>query len=208
LTPGAFATVEHFACSHYFCRLGEYLLSQRYVMLPFGELRRCREFLMETVGDGGRIFVRPDSPLKLFTGQVVADDSFDADLEFMGFYEFPVESIVVASAPQTIDAEWRFIVVGGRVVAGSQYKSRGEMGVQPGYDQAAFDLAVKIAAAGWQPDPAWVMDVCRTSDGAYYLLEIGGFSFANLYASDKGAIVEAVSQAALAALERENTKGN
>lgn len=197
-TPGVFATVEHFACSHYFCHFGEYLLSREYLMVPFGELRRLKEYLFDTIGSEGRMFVRPDSPLKLFTGQVVSDATFDADFEFMGFYEFPLESIVVVSAPRVIDAEWRFVIADREVVAGSQYKLAGENVVSPTFDAAARKLATEIARSEYQPDRVWVMDVCRTAEGEYRLLEIGGFSFADLYACEKAAIVEAVSRAAVA----------
>jgi hypothetical protein len=165
-------------------------------MLPFGELRRQKEFLLNTFGQAGRFFVRPDSPLKLFTGQIVSADTFEADLEFMAFYEFPIESLVVVSAPQSLDAEWRFVVVERNVITGSQYKLGGKNDVQASYDQAAMDLASRIASSEYQPDPAWVMDICRTSDGSYHLLEIGGFSFSDLYAGDKNAIVAEVSRAA------------
>jgi hypothetical protein len=195
-SPGAFASIERFACSSYYCAFGKYLLNDPYVMLPFGELGRRRDFLFETLGRGGRVFVRPDSPLKLFTGQVAARDTFDADLEIMGFYDFPRESLVVASPPHEIAAEWRFVVANGRVVAGSQYKLAGEINIMPEYDPRAFDLATEITSGEYQPDPAWVVDICRTGAGDYRLLEIGGFSFADLYACDKSSLVAAVSKAA------------
>ena len=197
-TPGVFATVEHFACSHYFCHFGEHLLGREYLMVPFGELRRLKEYLFDTVGCDGRVFVRPDSPLKLFTGQVVSASTFDTDFEFMGFYEFPFESIVVVSAPRVIQVEWRFVVADREVIAGSQYKVAGKNVVAATYDAAARELAADIAKSEYQPDRVWVMDVCRTAEGEYRLLEIGGFSFADLYACNKAAIVEAVSIAALA----------
>jgi hypothetical protein len=195
--PGVFASVEHFACSSYYRHFGEYLLNGRYIMLPFGELRRCREFLFDTLGHEGRIFVRPDSPLKLFTGQCMSAQTFEVDLEFMGFYDFSRESLVVVSSPRAIDAEWRFVIADKSVVAGSQYKLAGNNDIQPGFDREAHQLACRIAASGYEPDPVWVLDICRTSDGAYHLLEIGGFSFADLYACDKDAIVSAVSPIAL-----------
>ena len=40
------------------------------------------------------------------------------------------------------------------------------------------------------------MDICQTADGEFHLLEIGGFSFADLYSCDKAAVVAAVSEAA------------
>jgi hypothetical protein len=204
--PGAFCTVEHFFCSNYYCRFGEYLLNRDYIMLPFGELARCREFLFQTLGRDGSIFVRPDSPLKLFTGQVVKADSFDADLEFMAFYDFPPESLVVVSSPQTIDCEWRFVVANKQVVAGSQYKRAGKMELQPQFAPGAFEFASRIASSDYEPDPAWMIDICQTADGSFHLLEIGGFSFCDLYACDKNAIVAAVSKAAIAEWQRHVTE--
>jgi len=194
--PGAFATIERFFCSSYYCWFGEYLLNRDYIMLPFGELPRCQDFLFRSVGCDDRIFVRPDSPLKLFTGQVASSDTFDVDLEFMSFYEFSKESLVVVSAPRDITAEWRFVVVNRKVVAGCQYKRNGKIDSNSHYDPTAFALAAKVASSDYQPDLAWVMDICQTADGEFHLLEIGGFSFADLYSCDKAAVVAAVSEAA------------
>jgi hypothetical protein len=178
-----------FFWSSYACHFGEYLLNHDYIMLPFGELNRCQDHLFDRLGVEGRIFVRPDSPLKLFTGQIASRQTFAADLEFMGFYEFPANSLVVASSPKKIVTEWRFIVVKGRIVAGSRYKAGNEFSPELGYDSGAFDLAQEIAALGYEPDPVWVLDVCRDSTNTYSLLEIGGFSFADLYACDKTNLV-------------------
>ena len=49
------------------------------------------------------------------------------------------------------------------------------------------------------------MDICKTSDGNYHLLEIGGFSFADLYACDMKTVVSAVSAAAQSVWEKANT---
>lgn len=196
-TPGVFATVANFDCASYYCHFGQHLLNQQYMMLPFGELRRCRDFLFDAFGVDDRIFVRPSSPLKLFTGQLASRATFDKDVDYMGFYEFPPESLAVVSRPQEIAAEWRFVIVDHKVVAGSKYSQGGAKLLSPECDEGAAALAEKIGASEYQPDPAWVADVCQTADGAYRLMEIGGFSFADLYACDKRAVVEAVSTAAM-----------
>jgi hypothetical protein len=201
-TPGAFCTLENLACSSYACWYGKHLLNRQYIMLPFGELDRCKDFLFETVGRDDRVFIRPDSPLKLFTGQVATRQTFSADLEFMAFYEFPISSLVLVSSPKTILKEWRFVVAAGEVVTGCQYKNDGKLDCQPQYDENAFDLAKSIAAIEYEPDPVWVMDICKTSDNAYHLLEIGGFSFADLYACNMSAVVAAVSAAAHAVWQK------
>ena len=201
-SPGAFCTVENFACSSYYCHFGSYLLNQDYVMLPFGELARRKEFLFDTFGRDDGIFVRPDSPLKLFTGQVASRNTFDADLEFMAFYEFPVSSLVLVSSPKRITAEWRFVIADQKVVTGCLYKSENGLEPQPIVETSAYGLAAQIASHEYQPDPVWIVDICMTDDNSLHLLEIGGFSFADLYTCDKAAIVKAVSQAAILEWER------
>lgn len=194
--PGAFCTVENFFCSSYLSWCGKYWLNADYKMLPFGELHRQQDILFETFGRGGRVFIRPDSPLKLFTGQVVTRDTFETDLEFMGFYEFPASSPVVVSSPKRIAKEWRFVVAAGEVVAGCLYQEADEQVYRSEYDSLAFELAGEIASLGYAPDPVWVVDICMTSDNVYHLLEVGGFSFADLYACNMDDVVRAVSAVA------------
>ncbi len=201
-TPGAFCTVENFFCSSYTCWCGKYLLNRDYVMLPFGELDRRKEFLFDSLGRDNRIFVRPDSPLKLFTGQIVSRQTFAADLEFMAFYDVPPNSLVLVSSPSTLLYEWRFVVADGCVVAGCQYKRGEQMDYQANYDATALELAQTIASLGHDPDPVWIVDICKTSDDAYHLLEIGGFSFADLYACNKADVVAAVSATAAAVWQK------
>ena len=195
--PGAFATIEHYYCSNYVNHFGEYWLNRDYLMLPFGDLKRQKQRLFDIFGMDGQIFARPDSPLKLFTGQTASHDSFDADVEYMGFYEFPIQSLVVVSSPKIVEREWRFVAANREIVAGCLYCENGQFESKPQINNDAKQLAEKIASCGYAPDPVWIVDICQTSDGEFHLLEIGGFSFADLYACDKSDIVDAVSSVAL-----------
>jgi len=94
------------------------------------------------------------------------------------------------------------------MVAGSQYKRTNFVVVPPQIDAGARQLVDEILATGYSPDPVWVMDICRTTDGLYYLLEIGCFSFANLYSCDKDAVVRAVSSIAAKIHEIRHAEGN
>ena len=195
-TPGVFASVERFFCSHYFAHFGRFLLNRDYALLPFAELLRCSDFLFDTFGREGRIFVRPDSPLKLFTGLVASQATIERDVEFMGFYDFARESLVVVSSPKPILREWRLVIADGQIVTGSKYKEGDENVRRPGVEPDVVAFAQGVLAGGYAPDPVWVIDICQTADNEYHLLEIGGFSFAGLYACDKDAVVEAVSAVA------------
>lgn len=160
--PGVFATLPNYYCSHYFAHLGRFLLNSDYAMMPFNELRRQKDFLLETFGKQGQVFVRPDSPLKIFTGQTVSDSTYEKDLDFLAFYDFPCESLAVVSSPKSIEFESRFVVVDGRVVAGSKNKVGDEIRLSE-TDRASWKLAEEIAETGFQPDRAWVIDICRTT---------------------------------------------
>ena len=156
-----------------------------------------KQLLFDTFGMDGQIFARPDSPLKLLTGQIASFESFDADLEYMGFYEFPASSLVVVSSPKTVEREWRFVAANRDIITGCLYCENGQFESKPQIDGSAKLLAQEIASCDYSPDPVWIIDICQTSDGEYHLLEIGGFSFADLYACDKSDIVNAVSAVAL-----------
>ena len=195
--PGAFATLENYFCSSYVNYFGNYWLNRDYTMLPFGELKRQKEFLFDTFGNEGKIFVRPDSPLKLLTGQVASFKTYEADLDYMGFYEFPIQSFVLVSTPKSIVREWRFVVAENEVVAGCLYSENGNFDAKPTIDENAKSLAIKIANSAYSPDPVWIVDICETSDGEFHLLEVGGFSFADLYACNKSDVVRTVSAATL-----------
>lgn len=195
-TPGVFAAVERFHCSQYYIPFAQYLLNRNHTMVPYGELPSCRVELFGSLGKDGRLFVRPDSPLKLFTGMIIREESFDADYKFMGFYEFPAETLVVVCEPQAVIAEWRFVVAGGELVSGSLYAQQGERTLSPAKDSNAIELAATIARHPFQPEPVWILDICKSDDNQYHLLEIGCFSFADLYACDKREVVRAVSAAA------------
>jgi hypothetical protein len=206
--PAVYCNWTNFECSTYYCHFGQYLLNDDYVMLPFGELRRRREFLFESFGRDGAIFVRPNSCRKSFTGQLAHGDTFDKDVEFMAFYDVPPETIVVVSSPKEISREWRFLVAAGRVVACSLYKTGGKLAKRADVESAAQALANELAAGDFQPDRAWVLDICETAAGDFRLLEIGSFSCAELYACDLAAVVSAISILALEDWAGENPEAN
>jgi len=151
-----------------------------------------------TLASTGSITTTRCYPLaNFFTGQTASFDTFDADIEYMGFYEFPIESLVVVSTPKTIEREWRFVAANKEIVSGCLYCESGNFESKPVIDLGAKQLAIEIVSSEYSPDPVWIIDICQSSDGAYHLLEIGGFSFADLYACDKSDIVSAVSAVAL-----------
>ncbi len=187
-TPGAFCSTERCACSSWWPQVAADLLSPSFVFTTVAELVASGPPL----DFGARVFVRPDSPLKPFSGRVVARDAISLRALDHGFYYDDEQLPVVVAPAVAVTHEWRFVVVDGSVVAGSDYTPTGRLAgasLSPGHRAWAYaaDLASRVPA----PDPAYVLDVCQ-SEAGLRLLELNPFSGADLYGCDRRAIVEAV----------------
>jgi hypothetical protein len=190
---GAFCNLPQFECLYYYPRFGKHLLNSNYVMLPFGELKRRKDWLLEKVGTNNKAFIRPSSGYKTFTGKVVSGHNWDRDVDMFGFRINPEELVVVAK-PKEILKEWRVVVVDHKVIAATQYKE-GEETVRNGtVDQSILDYAQEIVNdVDYEPDPAWTLDICETHD-KLAVLEVGSFSCAGLYACDPKPIVTHINK--------------
>lgn len=193
--PGPWLNASKYKCSSYYPYLGKYLFNDRYVMMPRSEITRNMEHLYSWLGVNDTVFIRPDSGLKPFTAQLFDKANFHYNWSWVEQFTDP-ESLLVISSPKSIRGEWRFVVSEGRVIAGSQYELDGRFDCSPEFPATAMSLAEE-AAKLYQPDPIFVVDICLGWDWQYYVLEIGSFSCAGLYACDMSKIVEYASDLAV-----------
>lgn len=193
--PGVWGNRKTLECTHYYPRLGKYLLNDDYIMLPYGEMLRRSDFLFNTLGKNTQLFVRPSSPSKTFTGQTISGYHYEDDVKRLGFYDVEPESLVIVSSPKDIDVEWRMIVIDGKVVAGSQYKTETLTQIREGYPDEVLSYAQEIANA-YRLDDAYVIDVAK-SNGELKLIEVNSFSSSGWYLADKPAIVSAAADLAI-----------
>lgn len=197
--PGAWCDLEKFKCTSYYPKYNDFLLNQNYIMLPFGELLRRRDFLFDTLGPyEDKVFVRPDSGNKTFSGTVVHKDNWKDAVAKLGFYDVDPASIVIVSETSNIRNEWRLVIVEGEVIAASKYKSEGLVKLEEGCPSDVKRFA-KLMADIYCPERCFTMDICDFKDSGELLsiVEINSFSSSGLYVCDKSAVVEAVSRAAL-----------
>lgn len=195
--PGFYGDFERLACNSYFPPFGGFLLNSQYAMLPFREVRRLKDHLFDSLSQDGQFFMRPNSPKKLFAGMLIRRDYFEKDYELAAFYDVADHELVVIAPVQRLQCEWRFVVVDGRVVSGSCYRNEDRPCRIAEVTPDAKHFAEKVVSCGWSPDRAWTMDVARTMSGEHRLIEIGSFSYANLYACDLHAVVDAVQRVAV-----------
>ena len=191
--PGVYCDLKKYECKSYYPIFGDYILNSNYIMLPYGELLRQKEFLYDKLGQDRAIFLRPDVGDKTFTGEVVFKEKFDHDIPL---YDIEPNALVISAEPVNIKAEWRFVVVNQEIISGSLYKENNIVGSSADIPQEASEFAKKLAKL-YNPERVWVIDICQTKAGDYKVVEIGCFSCAGLYACDRLKIVEAVSDAAI-----------
>jgi hypothetical protein len=198
-TPGAWCDPANLDCSCYFAHFGRFLLNQHYAIMPGVEAIRQRDWLYEVLGTDDEVFARPTGCGKVFTGRCLFKDDFASAL---GPTRYDPATLVVVAAPREIGREWRLVVAGDRVVAGSQYAREGSKCVEPGCpgEVRAFAEAM-LAEVRWQPDPIFMLDIAE-SDGQLRLVEVNGFSCSWLYACDLEAVVAAASALARREWER------
>lgn len=192
-SPGAWCATEAFACSAWYPRATPWLAQRPHVVLPLDVLVADPGAAFDRVGAGASAFLRPDSPLKPFAGRVLARDAVRFDTLDYGFYYDDPRLPVVVAPVRTIGAEWRFVVVDRRVVAGSGYDPSRRAAAALTDDEEPWRFAQAIAAQLEPPEVVYTLDVCATPDGLR-LLELNPFSGADLYACDLDEVVRAVGR--------------
>jgi len=141
-------------------------------------------------------FIRPSQDLKHFSGQVIGakecvdwfGDAMRSDMS--GTYKIDDDLMVVLSRPKNIQAEWRWFVVGGKVVSGSLYRAHGQMRQEANTDLAVHVEAQKMADK-WLPSPCCVMDLALV-DGEMMVIEFNCINSSGFYANDVGAVFSAL----------------
>lgn len=192
-TPGAWCSAVNLDCAAYFVHFGKYLLNQELVILPGIEAIQRRDWLFDVYGRDGKVFARPTSCHKLFVGRCIDRESFAAALAPT---RYDPATMVVIATPQRIDREWRPVVVGERIVSGSQYAVGGERAIAADCPTEVLEFAAStLAETHWRPDPAFMLDVCE-ADGRLWLVEINSCSGSWLYRCDLAAVVSAASDLA------------
>ena len=195
--PGGWCNLDNFKCSKYFTYYGEHLINKDYTMMPLQEVLRQKDLVLKTFGKDGKIFVRPDSGFKYFTGKVLNADEITLKGFEHGFYYKDTSILVVVSSPKEIQAEWRFVVAEKEVISGCIYQSQNiPCKEAESYTDAARDFAKKIVLNDWQPEIIYTIDICL-SDTKLYVLELNAFSTSGLYVCDLKPIIKKASELAI-----------
>lgn len=192
-SPGAFCNTAAFACSRWYSDAKAWLVQDDVVFTTVAALTVDPLALVgHLADDSGRVFVRPDSPLKPFSGRVVALEGLTPAVLDHGFYYEDLELPVVVSRTQSLGEEWRFVVCGGSVLTGCRYEAQGRRALDANVPPAVQTMAEAVATELPAPDSVYGLDLVQTDSGPR-LLELNPFSGMDLYACDLKRIAAGVS---------------
>lgn len=200
-TPGMYFNANVKSFSKFAAHLGEDLLNDDYVILPYGEFVRRFSSDKESFFDSA-VFIKPESGMKEFVGQVIRTDTFEDDLKKLSPYNLiDLETLCVLADAKDIKAEFRYVICDKEVITGSEYRWDNVLDVRRDTHPLCDEMANKIAKADWQADTVYVCDVALIRDGTLDIeyakvVELNAFSSSGLYACDTYKIVKAVSKAA------------
>lgn len=197
-TPGAYYRVENLSYSAFSVHLGDLLLNDDFVIVPLAEFIRRKQ---QWFKDIDAVFVKPNAVTKAFTGFVIWESEWDHEINALSQVQRPApETLVVVARPKVIKGEFRFFIVEGKVVTGSEYRWDGRLDVRTDIHPACQAVAEEVARRQWQADTVYVVDVALTEiDGkeTARVVELNTFCCAGIYASDTVKLVRAVTDAAV-----------
>ena len=133
-------------------------------------------------------FVRPSHDLKQFSGMVIeAGECVDwfnnaVQCDSSGTYKIESGTDIVVAEPKNIEAEWRWFIVGGKIVDGSMYRARNQLIKQHETDWLVIKEA-QLFADTWLPSPCVVMDTALVN-GELKVIEFNCINASGTYNHD------------------------
>ena len=188
--PGAFCNEHNLRFSVFSANLPQDCMLNRLDVvkyLPFSHVKMFEEYRFAP------FFLRPDVVTKTFAGHIVYEALDISTLEQCT--SVSDDTWCVVAPERSIIAEFRYVIVNGKVITGSQYRRDNVLDVRIDTMPGADKLAQAIAEYEWQADTVYVCDIAETPYG-FKVIELNSFSCAGLYACDKRKIALAVSEAA------------
>ena len=192
--PGAYGLNGNMMCNVYYSYIPEeWMLNGQFIMLPFSHVVKNFEAILNMFYDD-KVFLRPNSGFKTFAGLVLTHENYRDELSAsQQLTSVMPETICMVAEAKPLKAEFRFLVVDGEVVDGSEYRWDNVLDIRHDYDADCHKLAQQMAAHSWQPDSIYTCDVALT-EHVPKIVELNSFACAGLYALDKNIVVNRVSE--------------
>lgn len=184
-TPWLFFNNSSYKVSYWLPRIDEHIsvLNSQTMFVPKGLLKSLTFTQLNALANNNKVFIKPDSGNKIFTGFTVAnDENFIKNVEDnLLFSHIELEEICVVAPCQEIEAiEWRFWIAEREIIAYTPYAWE----IEPVFcepPEEILKLAQTMTKNTWQPDYIYVADFCINKNGQAQLIEINAASTSGVY---------------------------
>lgn len=192
---GAFLNEKNLEWHNYYANSEfdkNHYLNNDFILTTFSEIKN-RFDKYSQLFNTSKLFIRPNSGAKLFTGLPLNLYNYYDKLNALEQLSGAVNSsLILVCKQKSILDESRFIIVGDEVVAGSRYNINGIHKEDINYSKEALELANIVAKSSNKPEEIFTCDVAMTNHGPK-IVELNSFSSAGWYACDANIIIDKVS---------------
>jgi hypothetical protein len=186
---GRWLTLENYRCSGYYHRV-DGLVNRNARWAYWGELKaegaKDRFFRQEE-----KLFIRPDSGAKLFTGTTITKKWWRKELEIiegLPWSKIRDDDLVLLAPVKEIVKEVRGLYRGCELVSHAVYA-----GEEAGDEEWVMEDLFRYA--GYCPDEFFTVDLAFLASGWFGILELNSFVSAGLYGMDMEKVARAVEGA-------------
>lgn len=158
------------------------LLNETGIYLPWGRLRDHADMLEGIFRQG--IFLRPDSPMKPFTGFCATAGRIDADIDHMNrTLRIDSEEMTFVTAKRDLPAiEWRCWIVDGQPVTAAGYSWEDSLSIPGTVPDGVFAAARRVGEILEMREQVYTADFAIMQDtGTCRLVELNALSTSGWY---------------------------
>jgi len=175
-SPWLYYDKEKYSVSHWLPMIHENALNPDTIFLPFGLLHELHKYF------SGRVFIRPNSGNKTFTGCFASLDNPSEDVTAYNNSRIGSSAMCsISNAKDLPDYEYRFWIIDNKISTHSSYShSKDEYIDVP---SNAIDFVNSYLPASWAPDVGYTLDIVEYNE-TFKIVELNALSTSGIYNAD------------------------
>lgn len=196
--PGAYFQDKSLESLCYMSKIDDFelLANSNHVFTTFKDLINRKDFFYE-IFNTNKIFIRPNSGFKTFTGLPIHYEEFNFEINSLKqLTSVTDETLILVSSCKKMGNEYRFFIVDREVITGSQYKDKHGLHIRKEFSHEALSIAEKVAKNIWQPDLAYACDIGIVNNEPK-IIELNAFSCSGFYGCDMKKLLSSVNEIAV-----------
>ena len=192
-SPLGWCDFDLLSCSSFGKHFHPYMLNQEFRILTIADALAQESAVYNQFNVDHKLFVRPNSVDKLFTGQLIDITDFE---DFLKSKTDDYNREILVAKPRPIEQEWRLFISNDQIVDGCQYFLDNQFNFQSGYPEDVSEFVSEVFNnCSWRPHPLFVLDICK-SNGKLRIVELNSYNCAGLLKCGIDQFVRAASKQA------------